>query len=107
MGAKRYWLITGYDSAKTIFEMKVGIGQITRDQMDDLLRALTAKAGLAFDEMVGAYAKRRTRIANSHLTVQQDLKHSTHSCGSNPHFVARIVDESGKLVRPPSWVTGS
>lgn len=64
-----YWHIQGHDSLKTIFETKVPIGQFTSDQIQDLLKALTAKAGLTYVEMVGAYASRRAKIANNLLEV--------------------------------------
>ena len=66
---KLYWLIEGHDSFKTFFEMKVGIGQFTSDQIDQLLKALVAKAGLTYSEIVSAYATRRTKIANNLLAV--------------------------------------
>lgn len=63
----RYWLIRGFDSNKLIFEAKISTGQISRDKLEQLLKALAGKAGLSFEEMVAAYAKRRTRVANSLL----------------------------------------
>jgi len=47
-----------------IYERKLDLGPITEDQLKSLLKALAAKAGLTVDEIVGAYAKRRTTIAN-------------------------------------------
>src|SRR5260370_259100 len=61
---KLYWRIEGKDSLTRIFERKVELGQFTENQMKHLLMALAAKAGLDYDEIVGAYATRRTRIAN-------------------------------------------
>jgi len=98
---RHYWLIQGHDSFETIFEMKVLIGQFTSDQIQHSLRALVAKAGLTYAEMVGAYATRRTKIANDMLEVHKDARHPTYSCGSNPFFTARIVDEAGKTVEYP------
>ncbi len=94
--SKHYWLIQGYDGLETIFKTKVGIGQFTTDQIQDLLKALTAKMGLTCDEIVGAYAKRGTKIANDHLAVHHDFP--TYMCGSNPVFTASIVDERGKII---------
>ena len=51
---KRYWCVRGYDGFKLIFEKKVGLGQLTNDQIKHLLQALVAKAGLNIDEIVGA-----------------------------------------------------
>ena len=97
--SKRYWLIRGHDGFKTIFETKVSLGQFTADQIQDLLKALTAKMGLTCEEIVGAYAKRGTKVANDHLAVYGDFP--TYMCGSNPVFTASIVDESGKISPKP------
>lgn len=98
---KRYWLIRGHADLKYIFEMKVGLGQFTDNQIQHLLRALAAKAGLNFAEIVGAYAKRRTKISNDLLAVHKDMKHSTYMCGSDPVFTASVVDEDGKIIVYP------
>jgi hypothetical protein len=87
---KPYWLIRGFDSTRMIYERRVGVGQITQDQIKALLKALAAKAGLTCDEIAGAYATRRTTIANDLLQVHKDGPHPTFSCGSNPFFVASI-----------------
>ncbi len=94
----RYWRIQGYDSTELIFERRILVGQLTDSQIRDLLKALTAKAGLTFNEIIGAYAKRRTRIANDLLSVRRDGAGPTIWCGDNPHFIACMVDENGKVV---------
>jgi hypothetical protein len=101
MGKPLYWRIQGYDGFETIFKTRVKLGQFTEDQIKDLLRALTAKASLTFDEIVGAYARRRTKIANDLLHVHKDSAHSTYMCGSNPHFAASVVDADNKIIKPP------
>jgi len=68
---KTHWLIRGYDSMRLIFEREVKAGQLSEEEVKALLRTLAAKAGLSFDEIVGAYAKRRTGIANDLLFVQK------------------------------------
>jgi len=60
--------------------------------------ALAAKAGLTFDEIVGAYAKRRTRIANCLLVVSRDGPEQWFLCGANPHFSAMAI----RLERRPT-----
>ena len=96
---KLYWRICGYDGSKPIFERIVELGQFTENQMRNLLMALTAKAGLEFDEIVGAYATRKTKTANNLLVVQSDSRYPTFWCGSSPHFVASVVEENGKISR--------
>ena len=95
---KLYWQIEGFDSMKTIFETKVPLGCFAENQIQQLLRALTAKAGLTDDEIVGAYAKRGTKVSNNLLDVQHDSRHKTYMCGSNPHFAARVV--TGDVAAP-------
>ena len=98
---KLYWRIRGYDSLKQIFDRTIDLGQFTENQIKLLLMTLAAKAGLDYDEIVGAYATRRTKIANDLLTVQKDSQYPTYCCGSNPHFAASVVDEHGKITRHP------
>jgi len=98
---KRYWLIRGHDGSKTIFEKQVGLGQFSEEQIKHLLRALTAKAGLTFGEIVGAYARRRTTISNQLLAVHKDFNYPTYMCGSDPLFTASVVDKNGKIHRNP------
>jgi hypothetical protein len=99
---KRYWRVRGHDGFKTIFETTVGLGHFSDDQIQRLLQALTAKAGLSFTEIVGAHAKRRTNIANELLAVHKDFAYPTYRCGSNPVFTASVVDENGKISRNPT-----
>jgi len=82
--------------------MRVAVGQITDDQIEQMLKALAAKAGLDYGEIVGAYAKRRTKIANDRLAVHAESKSAPClRCGNNPFFVASIVDGDGKIIPYP------
>jgi len=89
--AEMEWRIVGYDGTTVIYETRVDVGQLTQSQVKALLMALTAKAGLTFDEILGAYAKRRTKIANNLLQVQRNGPHSIFTCGVGPQFIASIV----------------
>jgi hypothetical protein len=102
---KRYWRIRGYDGEKEIFAANVGLGQFTEGQIKHLLRALAAKAGLTDAEIVGAYAKRKTKLANDLLCVQKDFNYPTYMCGDNPTFIAGVVDDQGKITRHASVAT--
>lgn len=53
--------------------------------------ALAAKAGLNFNEIVGAYAKKNTKTSNDFLSIQKDGPYPVYTCGDNQHFHARIV----------------
>jgi hypothetical protein len=69
--------------------------------MEQLLMALAAKAGLNYNEIVGAYATRRTKIANALLDVHKDSAYLSLMCGVGPNFVASVVDENGKITPFP------
>jgi hypothetical protein len=97
---KLYWRIEGYDGLKPIYGPKtIRLGQFTVDQIKHLLQALAATAGLSYDEIVGAYARRGTKIANNHLVVEKEFELPAYTCGSNPHFTAAVVDENGRMLR--------
>ena len=85
------WEIRGFDGMEKFFEVRVPVGCFTEIQMQELLKTLAAKAGLSYKEIVGAYAKRKTRLANDLLNVRSEKPKSQIMCGSNPHFIARIV----------------
>ncbi len=87
----KYWYIEGYDSTRKIYEKTVKSGCFSEKQIQNLLMALAANAGLNFNEIIGAYAKKKTRIANDLLYVHRDGLHPIFSCGDNPHFHARII----------------
>lgn len=93
-----YWLVEGFDSTAKIYERRVNIGVLTTDQAKAPVRALVAKAGLTFDEIVGAYARRKTRIANHHLDVQRDGPYPMFCCGDNPHFIISVRHANGVIV---------
>lgn len=90
---QRYWHIVGYDSAEKIFEKKVKIGCYSENQIQQLLRALAARAELGFEEIVGAYAKRGTKISNKLLHVHRDSRYAMLMCGTNPNFIAKVTTD--------------
>jgi hypothetical protein len=90
---RAHWLIQGYDGLIKIYERRVEAG-LTSRQVEALLKALAAKCGLTFDEVVGAYATRRTRIANDLLDITWDVRTRRFGCGTDPHFTARLVRSS-------------
>lgn len=88
---KMYWHIEGYEGTSKIFETEVKCGCFSDKQIQNLLMALTAKAGLNLDEIVGAYAKKRTKISNDLLLIQKEGPHPIYTCGINPYFIAQVV----------------
>ena len=90
---KRCWRIRGYDSLNKIFDERVPIGQLTEGNMKELLRILVAK-DLNTNELIGALAKRGTRISNSLLEVQGEnnltKRCSVYTWGNNPFYSADV-----------------
>ena len=88
---KRCWRIRGYDSTTEIFDQSVPLGQMTEGNLKELLRMLVAK-NLFAGELIGAYAKRGTRISNGLLEIrkenQSEKRRTIYTCGQNPHYVA-------------------
>ncbi len=76
-----------------------------RKMNKDLLKCLTAKEGLSYEEIVGAYAKRNSKQANELLHIQKHGPYPEYSCGHDPSFVAIVVDEKGDRVKYPSLGT--
>tara|TARA_Y100001001_G_C7821387_1_gene243584 strand:- start:123 stop:416 length:294 start_codon:yes stop_codon:yes gene_type:complete len=88
---QRYWKIEGFNGSTKIFKETVKVGMYSEAQMKLLLKSLVCKAGLGFNEIVGAYARRGTWFANDLLEVTvSDGPTKVLMCGSNPHFTARI-----------------
>ena len=90
---QRCWHIVGYDSTEKIFEKKVKMGWFSENQIEQILRALTARAGLDFEEIVGAYAKRGAKVSNELPHVHRDFQNGTLMCGTNPHFIAKVTTD--------------
>ena len=88
---EHYWLIRGYDGMTKIYEKRVPVGQLTENQLKAVLMALTAKAGLSFDEIVGAYVKKATRMHNDLLCVRRDGPYCRFFCGTAPYFIAEAL----------------
>jgi hypothetical protein len=88
---QRYWQIRGYNGATKIFEKEVHVSHFSENQIKCLLKALAAKAGLEFDEIVGAYARKKSKISNDLLLVNKDGPYPVYICGANPHFVAKVI----------------
>ena len=92
---RKYWQIIGYDSTRKIYEDKMLLGCYTERDMEALLRALASKAGLTYVEIVDSYAKKNTRRYRSLLEVERDTGPHKFvlSCGSNPYFIASVIEE--------------
>jgi hypothetical protein len=95
--AKHFWRIRGYKGFDTFFDEMISYGCLTDDQLKQLLKCLSAKEGLSYSEIIGAYVKRKTKSANGLLDVQKYGHSQGYSCGQDPYFNAVIVDEKGNL----------
>jgi hypothetical protein len=93
---QRVWRIQGYDSSTLIFEERFPVSQMSTAQVIELLRALASRH-LTSSEIVGAYARRGTRIANDlvqvHKDRQDEKRRMVFMCGSNPYYVATPEDK--------------
>ncbi len=95
---KRFWRIRGERSFETVFDQTLPLGSITNDQLKALLRCLAAKANLTNEEIVGAYAKRKTKRTQEFMPVQPNGPTPRYYCGIDTVFTAIIVDEAGESV---------
>jgi hypothetical protein len=99
--AKRYWRIRGYKKFDTIVDLTIPIGGLTESQLQALLKCFAAKEGLSYEEIVGTYVKRNTKVAHEILHVQRNGPYPEYSCGNDPSFVAIVVDENGDRINYP------
>lgn len=88
---KQFWKIQVYDGLTSLYEQKVLFGQITESSMSNLLRVLVAKHSLNENEIIGSFAKRRTKIHNDLLEVKR-LRGEAYgyTCGDNPYATAVV-----------------
>jgi hypothetical protein len=100
---QQHWVITGYESTRKIYERKVKAGIFNEKQTERLLMALSAK-DLTFDEILGACAKKKTKISNGLLTVHRETARYLFWCGQNRYFTAEIAEHKGKPW-PPNWLS--
>lgn len=91
MANERMWVIEGYDGTRRLFHKKVRVGLITARQMEQLLRALASRH-LTIEETIGAYATRRTHLANDLLNpmTEGSLGRFSITVGTSPFFTARV-----------------
>ena len=82
-----------------IFDETIPLGSVTSNQVKELLKCLAAAAnGVPFEEVVGAYVKRKTKRAHERLSVRSNCPGTGWNCGYNHDttFIAVVVDEGGK-----------
>ena len=99
--AKRFWRIRGYKRFDTIIDLTIPYGNLTEGQLQETLKCFAAKEGLSYEEIVGAYVKRKTKKAHELLHVQKYGPYPEYNCGNDPSFVAIVVDENGDRIKYP------
>ena len=99
--AKRYWNIVGYKKFDQIFDVTIPIDCLSDRQLKDLLKCLAAKADSSFEDIVGAYVQRKTKLAHDFLEPKSTAPTLGYMCGYDTQFVARLVDEKGNRIDPP------
>jgi hypothetical protein len=103
--AKKYWRIRGYKKFDTIVDITIPFGNLMERNLQELLKCFAAKETLSYEEIVGAYVKRKTRRAHDILHVQKNGPYPEYNCGNDPSFVAIVVDENGDRVKYPPLPT--
>ena len=98
----RTWRIRGYKKFDMIVDLTIPCGSLTETKLQELLKCLAAKEALSYGEIVGAYVKRRTTLAHEILHVQRNGPYPEFNCGTDPSFIAIVVDENGDRVKFPS-----
>ena len=92
---KQYWLIEGYDGLNRLFEHKIYVGQITNNNLKELLKVLTSKISLTEREIISSYAKKGTKAHQNFLVVQHlEGDKFMYSCGENPYVTATAHNEN-------------
>ena len=89
-----HWHIQGFDSTSPIFDIKIKYSDLGVKQLEALLMALTARSEHSYEEIVGGYVRRRSKLANDLLQVRKGGLHPVYTCGINPHFIARVTGDA-------------
>jgi hypothetical protein len=98
----RYWRIIGHEGYNTIFDQTIPAGSLTQSRLEQLLKCMLAKSSLTYDEMLGGFVKRKTKLAHDFLEVRRNGPYQEFYCGGDPMFEAILVDEDGKRITYPS-----
>jgi hypothetical protein len=101
--AKKFWRIGVVKGYETLFRETIPAGSITDAKLRELLKCLAAKT-MSYEDIVGGYVKRKTKLAHWFLDIQGDGL--SYSCGVNqsePTAVATLLDENKKPVPRPKF----
>jgi len=98
---QRTWVIKGMSGLNTISTFEIPAGCITSASLDSLLQTLAAKHGLSDDELLVCFYKKHYKKFSALLEVTYDNKYMMRTCGSNPYFIASLVEATGEKVFAP------
>ena len=98
--SRSYWQVEGFDSTRRIFQRRLDASHLGENQVGPMLKALAAKAGLDFDEIVSASVSRRAPFRTELLEVTREFPNLWFSCGANPFFTAVFVRQDSSLPPP-------
>jgi len=87
----KVWRIQGFNGLDKIYQEDIKTGLLTENKLQLLLQALTAKASLSYDEIVGSMVRKNSKRSNNLLLVTHHKPKPEYSCGENPYFIARVV----------------
>lgn len=94
--SKRVWIIEGWQGQASIWSKEIPCSDLPESRVEDVLRCLVAKHGLSEDEIVSAFARANTGLFAPHLEITKSRANEpwSLSCGGNPFFTARVVEQS-------------
>ncbi len=90
---KKYWLIRHYEGNSIIAEHKFPFGYMKEGRIKILLQMLTMKYSITDEEAISSFFTKCSNAHSNHLKVNNSIHPYHFSCGENPHFVARVVEE--------------
>jgi hypothetical protein len=93
--AGRYWKITGYDGASTVYERSVPESALTEAEVVTLLQRLAARH-LSDDEVFLSSLRSDTKGFTPHLQISRNSggKPALMTTGSGHHYTATIEEAS-------------
>jgi hypothetical protein len=88
---RRKWRFEGFDGTARFFGTDVPIHHLSEGQVQEALRRLVSRH-LSDSEIIEASLNRKGN-PTSLLEVRRELQPSlTMTCGSNPHYAARVIE---------------
>ncbi len=92
---KCFWVIERYEGTKLISQHTIPNGQITEENLKNLLRTLVAKYELTDEEIIPCFLKKNTKRYWDYLEVQKDSKAKFYTlyCQGNLNVLAMSIPE--------------